>query len=406
VNGKFFIAYFVYTANLIRIVNMSRKPGLVVDVEPAVLQWAVETSGRTPNEIAKKLKVTPSTFQEWCSGSVHPTVKQLEDLSRTVKRPLAAFFLSQPPTEAPLPKDYRQLPGKEGKFDPKTVLAIRRARRLRTISRDLADNLNMPMQSIVKEVKHDEKSQTLASHYRQEFGFSTECQENQLKTPYDVFTFLRTALEKRNILVFQMPMRLEDARGFALVNEVPQVIVVNSGDTIEPRIFTLMHEFGHVLKHESGVSMPERTLFETNVGPVERWCNDFAAEFLFPRLLAEQEFTKYKGSLTDLKTLGALSRHHKVSKGMLLYNMYKFGFLSQHDYHQFVHQYRLDAAKGPVAGFRGEGAEKRVLREKGHKFVSLVATNYEQGLITRSDALDFLSIKSPSFEKVLRKVKE
>jgi Zn-dependent peptidase ImmA (M78 family) len=385
---------------------MSRRPELIVEVEPAVFRWAVETSGQTPDEIAKKIKVHPSTFQELCSGTVHPTIRQLEDLSRTVKRPLAAFFLSQPPKEAPLPKDYRQLPGKEGKFDPKTVLAIRRARRLRTISKDLADNLNMPMQSIVKEAKKDERPHALAKQYREEFGFSPECQKNQLKNPYDVFTFLRTALEKKNILVFLMPMRLEDARGFALVNEVPQVIVVNSSDAIEPRIFTLMHEFGHVLKRESGVSMPERTLFEAKVSPVEQWCNDFAAELLFPRQLAEQEFMKYKATLTDLKTLGSLSRRNKISKGMLLYNMYKYGFISQNEYHGFVHRYRFDAAREPAAGFRGESTDKRVLREKGNKFVSLVATNYEQGLITRSDALDFLSIKSPGFEKVLRRVKE
>jgi len=36
---------------------MFRKPSLEVEVEPTVLQWAVETSGWAHAEIAKKLKI-------------------------------------------------------------------------------------------------------------------------------------------------------------------------------------------------------------------------------------------------------------------------------------------------------------------------------------------------------------
>ena len=59
---------------------MSRKPSLDVAVEPTVLQWAIDTSGWAHAEIAKKLKISPTTFQNWFTGNVHPTVKQLEVL--------------------------------------------------------------------------------------------------------------------------------------------------------------------------------------------------------------------------------------------------------------------------------------------------------------------------------------
>ena len=384
---------------------MPRNLSLDVEVEPKVLQWVIGTSGWTQAEITKKLKISPSTFQNWLTGEIHPSLKQLEELSKTVKRPLAAFFLSQPPEEPPLPKDYRQLPDKEGKFDKKTILAIRRARRLQNISKELSENLNIPLRSIISYVKQSDNPKKIAEYYRKDFGLTEELQK-KMKTPYEMFFFLRGALEKKNILVFQIPMLLEDARGFTLVDTSPEVVIANSKDQIEARIFTLMHEFGHVLLHESGVSMPERTLFAQRVGPVEKWCNDFASAFILPEVMANVEFTGDKNNLTDTLILSKFSRRYKVSKSMLLYNMFKLRYISQKEYDTVLKRYPSDKIRGKSTGFAAASADKRCIQEKGQKFVSLVASNFEQGLITRSDALDYLSIKSKNLEKILNRVKK
>lgn len=384
---------------------MPRNISLDIEVEPKVLQWAIGTSGWTQAEIVKKLKISPSTFQHWLNGEIHPSLKHLEELSKTVKRPLAAFFLSQPPEEPPLPKDYRQLPEKEGKFDKKTILAIRRARRLQSISKELAENLNIPLRSAITYVKQSDNPKKIAECYRKDFGLTEELQK-KMKTPYEMFAFLRGALEKKNILVFQIPMLLEDARGFTLVDTSPEVVIANSKDQIEARIFTLMHEFGHVLLHESGVSMPERTLFAQRVGPVEKWCNDFASAFILPEVMANVEFTGYKNNLTDTLILSKFSRRYKVSKSMLLYNMFKLRYISQKEYDTVLKRYPSDKIRGKSTGFAAASADKRCIQEKGQKFVSLVASNFEQGLITRSDALEYLSIKSKNLEKILNRVKK
>jgi len=384
---------------------MSKNPSLEIEVEPKVIQWAIGTSGWTQTDIIKKLKINPSTFQHWLTGQRNPSLRQLEELSKTVKRPLAAFFLSEPPEEPPLPTDYRQLPDKEGKFDKKTILAIRRARRLQHISNDLAENLNIPLRSIVTFTTQSEDPKKLAEHYRNEFAFTEETQK-KMKNTYDLFSFIRTALEKKNILVFQIPMLLEDARGLTLVENTPEVIVVNSKDQIEARVFTLLHEFGHVLLHESGVSMPERTLSTRRAQPVEKWCNEFASAFLLSDSVATAEFHDHRNTLTDSSTLSKLSRRYKVSKSMLLYNMYKHRFITQADYESILDQFSSKALKPTSSGFAARTTDQRILQEKGQKFVTLVATNLEQGLITSSDALEYLSIKSTHLEKVLNRVKK
>ena len=84
-----------------------------IEVNPKIIRWAIETSGWTIKELSKKLRVSEESIKAWLTGRKKPTLRQLENLAKYVKRQLAVFFLPTPPKEKPLPKDYRifrQLP--------------------------------------------------------------------------------------------------------------------------------------------------------------------------------------------------------------------------------------------------------------------------------------------------------
>ena len=378
------------------------KKSITVEVKPEILKWVVDSAGWKEEDISKKLKVSQNIFSSWLKGELNPTLKQLEGLAEIVKRPLAVFSLPQAPKEKPLPKDYRMLPEKVGKFDKKTILVIRRARRLQKISKELSENLNANLNKLVSVVKQSEDPKKIAEKYREEFKFDAEKQK-KFKTPYEVFNYLRDLIEDKNVIVFQISMPVEDARGFTLVDDSPAVIVVNSKDQIEARIFTLMHEFGHVLLNESGVSMPENSLLIKNVESVEKWCNDFSSVFLFPETLAKAEFSQNKD-------VAKLSRAYKVSKAMLFYNMYRLNFISKQQYDTFIDKYKPEILKPKEktekkGGFRPT-ADKQCLSERGQTFVSLVVNNVDKGFITHSDALGYLSIKAKNLDKVMSKGKK
>lgn len=122
---------------------MPRK-SLKVSIEPKILIWARESIGRSIQEVAKRLNISENTISGWELGQKKPTLLQLEKLAKTVyKRPLAVFFLSVHPVDPPLPVDYRVLPtDKRLPFSAKTRLAIRRARRLKSLATELTENLN------------------------------------------------------------------------------------------------------------------------------------------------------------------------------------------------------------------------------------------------------------------------
>ena len=78
----------------------------IVDVNPNVLQWAVNTAGWEKKELVKALNIREAIYDGWIDGTTEPTIRQLKLLANKLKRPLAAFFLPEPPKEDPLPKDH------------------------------------------------------------------------------------------------------------------------------------------------------------------------------------------------------------------------------------------------------------------------------------------------------------
>jgi len=385
-------------------INMPKS--ITVEIEPEVLKWLRESSGWKIEEVAKRLSTSAETVTEFESGKKSLTLKQLKILSASFKRPLAAFFLSKPKEEKPLPKDYRFLPNRKDVFDKKTILAIRRSRSLQNISKELSLNINYETKTKVEKVELSENPDLVAEKYRKFFNLDWEKQK-KFKDAYQLFNYLRDVLENLNILVFQFSMPIEDARGFALVDETPAIIVINSKDGIEARLFSLMHEFGHVLLGETVIDIPEASLdIRDNI---ERWCNAFASSFLLPSQEAKKLFEENRANLTGTETLNALSRKYKVSKAVLLVKMLNLNYISRQEFENVVSRYVPKETKKKVEREKkgiSMAPDKKCLSEMGNKFISLIANNFDKKFITYTDALSYLSIKSKNFEKVLSKARK
>lgn len=376
---------------------MPRTKPIKIQVNPEVISWAISTSGWSKTELISKLKISELAYNDWLKGNI--TIKQLEGLADKLKRPLAVFFLPKAPDEKPKLKDYRMLPEKEDIFNKKTILAIRKARYLQGIIQELAINIENDLKPKITFYKITDNPQKIALKYRELLNFSVEKQTRELKDAYKVYAYLREALEDKNIYSFQISMPIEDARGFALSDKDPKVIMANSKDEIEARIFTLMHEFGHVLLEETAISLSELE----SQDKIEKWCNQFASNFLLPNELAQTIFSQKKESLIETKTLNTLKRKYKVSKAMLVYNMLNLNFINSSVYKSILERPTQIKPEGKQKIVDSRTPDQKCIAELGHKFPSLIADNMDKGFITYSDALNYLSIKTKYFEKVIRR---
>ena len=379
---------------------------MIVEANNEVLKWLRESYGWKIEEVGKRLGTTTETILGFESGKKSPTLTQLRVLSRLYKRPLASFFLSKPKEEKPLPKDYRFLPNRANIFDKKTIFAIRRSRSLQNIGKELSLNINYATKTEIKKAKLTDNSELIASEYRKILNLDIE-KQRRFRDAYKMLGHLRDVLEDRNILVFQFSMPIEDARGFALADEAPNIIVINSKDSIEARLFSLMHEFAHIVLGETVIDLPEESLVVRS--NIEAWCNTFSSAFLLPKEVSIDLFNKNKNFLTETDTLNALSRKYKVSKAVLLVKMVNLNYISRQEFDNVLVRYAPREAEkntGKKKKMIGVTPDQRCLSEVGNKFVSLVANNFDKDFITYSDALSYLSIKSKNFDRVLAKARK
>lgn len=74
-------------------------------------------------------------------------------------------------------------------------------------------------------------------------------------------------------------VKVNECRGFALVNNVAPYIFINSSDAPVAQLFTLIHETAHIML---GVSAGHAEADTLSDDVTERYCDKVAAEFLVP----------------------------------------------------------------------------------------------------------------------------
>lgn len=254
-------------------------------VNPTMLRWARETAGYTLSEAAARLRgfrEAEAKLATWEDrrGNERPSVAQARKLAELYRRPLAVFFLSDPPVEPALPPDYRRGAGADaGVVAPAVRWRVRHLRDLRQAALDLAEGDPDAFPPFPVRATLEDDPGVLAGRLRQLLGVAVETQLGWRSTD-KAWSHWRMAVEDRSCLVFVLD-RLPSAEldGFSLAFDRAPVIAVNGSPQINRgrRVFTLMHELAHVALRAEGLCN-----LEERAAKVEAFCNRVAAAVLMP----------------------------------------------------------------------------------------------------------------------------
>jgi Zn-dependent peptidase ImmA (M78 family)/transcriptional regulator with XRE-family HTH domain len=373
----------------------------IIRIEPSILTWARESLGLTVAEVAAKMDKDRDVIQQWEHGKSSPTLAQLEKLAYSIyKRPLAVFFLSRPPKETTPKQDFRTLPDKEIKnITPEFRLIIRKAKYNQLVLKQLNE-----VGSLLKNPLHrafqlrlTNNPTNTANRLREYLGITKSLQQS-FKNSDDAFSYYRNLVEKHGIYIFQYP--LPDARGFSLMDKEFPVIVLNSKDKPNGKIFTLFHELCHILFNTGGIFRDYYTE-ELKQSPdrIEIFCNKFASDFLLPteELLNEpivlNHAQKKEWSNDQLQSIADT---YKVSKEVVLRKLLEAGKTTHVFYSKMRNSWKeafqkANETKKPPES--GPGFHVVNLSHLGKKFVAQVLTSYHIGNITESQVADYLGIK-------------
>ena len=361
-----------------------------VELKPDLVRWARESAGLPLEVVAKRANIKPDVLELWEHQIARPTARQLERLADAVKRPVATFFLPTPPAEPPAPADFRTLPDKlKAELSPKVRLAARRARRLQQIAAELlATNPEHP--AMLPQARLSQDAEGLAERVRALLDVPVQ---EQFDWPaYSLALRLwRQAIEKQGVFVFQFSMPLEEVRGFSLADGPVPVIVLNSKDALTARMFTLFHEFAHVLLREPALCNPDERHADKATAEVERFCNGVAGAVLVP-----QDALRANAHLDNLgmDELNRLGRLFYVSPYVIARRLLSCQAITNARHSRLVKELDEESERrGPTKGGGRSLPHEKTVAQLGRTFVSLVLDARERGAITESDACGYLSVR-------------
>src|SRR6185295_8631137 len=98
-----------------------------------------------------------------------------------------------------------------------------------------------------------EDPEEVAARARQYLDITLERQE-RWRDKYEAFNAWREMLEQKGVLVFQVTdVSVSEMRGFS-ISEMPlPAVAANIKDAVNGRIFTILHEFVHLMVREAGL---------------------------------------------------------------------------------------------------------------------------------------------------------
>jgi Zn-dependent peptidase ImmA (M78 family) len=249
----------------------------------------------------------------------------------------------------------------------------------------------------------DQDADDVAGKVRASLGITLKDQSSW-DDDYRAYRSWRQVIEDQHVLVLQMTLDLDELRGFSLTERGVPTIVVSSSDEPRPRIFTLFHEYAHVLLGTGGICLPEPGRTVAGRRNVERFCNSFAGAILVPlQALLEHPRTLELRSIAEAPpdaALDPLTAAFRVSPPVIWMRLRQANVISaavsQQKWAQWESRRARTKATRPTRSQPKRSRARRRVYEGG-AYVSVVLDAHERDLIGYPEALDYLDIRSKDF---------
>lgn len=360
-----------------------------ITVEPEILRWVL----RLAEEQHKDSELIEQ-INSWIAGEQQPTFNQLENLGKKTHVPFGYFFLKKPPVEKCDIVDYRTIDS----------LAVVKP------SRELLDTLDTmtTAQEWMAEYNQDsgmgpnpfvgragkrQDTDTVADDIRSALNLGEDW-FRIYRNADAAFKALRAKIMDLGILVMMngvvgnnthRKLSTNEFRAFTLIDPYAPLIFINSADSSNGRLFSLLHELVHVWRgknsfynDEFGTSMPE--------GKEERFCNAVATEILVPRQMFMTKWNELSGTAEE--RIAELHKYFVCSSFVLLRRGLECNLLSKEEYAGLTRLFEKRFREAQKSGVQCSGGDfYSTLRSRWDpNFVKALSSSAENGKTQYRDA--------------------
>lgn len=314
--------------------------------------------------------------------------------------PIEALFATQ---QLPLfpAVDFRSKTPSLTKLEKGTLSAISFVERISSTLTAL--DLDFALDSSLTPIKSkytDDEAIALAKKWRQAWGITLQ-EQLEWRDANKVYTSLRSFIESLGIIVIHRTFRSDESAGLYIqVDDGPHTIVINTTKSSKARkLFTLAHEFCHVLLRQEGSSNPSIVK-----NRVEQFCNKFAAYLLAPTNLIREglEIFGYRPS-SDSDFVRLFAKKLGISQEALVIRLVEENFLTRSEYTQWRSRFNGVTPPGDTTDGQGGGATDPIQTKRtsyGSTLLSLLGSAKRNGLLDEIDIFRISGIK-PKYQSQL-----
>ncbi|OAN77220.1 hypothetical protein A8B82_13550 [Sulfitobacter sp. EhC04] len=247
------------------------------------------TRGLKLRELAVRAEISETELRHAQDGNKELEDEQVQRIADELGVPIRALFAN---SNLPLSKvpDFRRKSIGVGRYDRGTIAAIGFIEKISGSLSSLPLDLGLD-QSAHEKIGDLKKSSAreLAEKWRTRWGI-TDAKQLDWKSSHKMYASLRGFIESLGIFVLHYSFGSDEVSGlYTRSQSGPHTILINTTCSSKARkLFTLAHEFCHVLIRKEGAS---NVSFAKN--DVERFCNQFAAYLLAPRTVIEAALKRY-----------------------------------------------------------------------------------------------------------------
>ena len=375
---------------------MSRTPKALVT--PEVLVWARKSAGYDLDAAAKKTGQAAERLADWEAGRAQPTIAQLRKLCDVYRRPLAVFYLPEPPRDfSPVP-DFRRLPLEVPKeYSPDLLFAIRQCILRQEWARDLLLQEGEGELPFVGAASLNEDVPALAARIRDALGVTPDVASGW-RSAEEALTHWTQRVEDIGIFVAQFE-RIDpvESRGFALPDPIAPLICINPRDSRPARIFTILHETVHIWLNARGVSNLEPIPRVTSQADrMEVFCNAVAAEIAAPMAEVRTRWAARAKDATLEAQIDQIARRFRVSREVIARRLLDMRQIDAQTYRDLRAAYQAQWRQHRRRQEQAEGGPPHarvVAARNGHAFTRLVVQAYRRGSASASEVSALLNVK-------------
>lgn len=369
-----------------------------VKVRPELLVWAINRCKKTPDEFETRFP----KLQEWLSGKLLPTMKQLEAFATATHTPIGFLFLDSPPSlELPIPH-YRTFSDVDPEDpSPDLLETVMTMLKRQTWASEYLLEEGEEKCSVFGIASNTSSVIDLAKSLRQKLGLEFNW-ASEFKNWEKTLRVFIEALEGVGILVMvngvvgnntKRVLDVEEFRGFVLADEFAPLVFVNGSDSKSAQMFTLAHELAHIAIGKSAAF--DLKNLQVSGNSEEEFCNKVAAEFLVPKSEIDTLVVSSNNLSSQIKIL---SKKFKVSPIVIARRLLDEGKISRGDFFSFYKIQQREFAE--FKRNRGPGGNFYLSQnlKVGENFSGLVYDAVSSGKLLYNEAYRLTGLSGKTFK--------